>query len=163
MAKKVDVVVIGAGPGGYPAAIRAAQLGKKVLLVEKGYIGGEWTPLTVLEDQTDKLRLGPIETGSPPQKAGRIIRFQNVSGLEKVTVNDIETFWIQAVLSTPAPLQLKLPLIESLSIEIAGGSTGEEPSQSADQGFFNNIPLDISKDFYPFGETPKFNDTFHPA
>lgn len=129
----------------------------------RGYIGGEWTPLTVLEDQTDKLRLGPVETGSPPQKAGRIIRFQNVSGLEKVTVNDIETFWIQAVLSTPAPLQLKLPLIESLSIVIAGGSTGEEPSQSADQGFFNNIPLDISKDFYPFGETPKFNDTFYFA
>jgi len=28
-------VVIGAGPGGYPAAIRAAQLGAKVALVEK--------------------------------------------------------------------------------------------------------------------------------
>ena len=29
-----DVVVIGAGPGGYPAAIRAAQLGASVALVE---------------------------------------------------------------------------------------------------------------------------------
>ncbi len=36
-----DVVVIGAGPGGYPAAIRAAQLGNSVLIVDKGYIGGE--------------------------------------------------------------------------------------------------------------------------
>jgi len=35
-----DVVVIGAGPGGYPAAIRAAQLGAKVALVEKEYFGG---------------------------------------------------------------------------------------------------------------------------
>ncbi|MHA2501980.1 MAG: dihydrolipoyl dehydrogenase [Candidatus Kariarchaeaceae archaeon] len=41
MNKSVDVVVIGAGPGGYPAAIRAAQLGKSVIIVEKGYIGGE--------------------------------------------------------------------------------------------------------------------------
>jgi dihydrolipoamide dehydrogenase len=35
-----DVVVIGAGPGGYPAAIRAAQLGASVAIVEKEQIGG---------------------------------------------------------------------------------------------------------------------------
>lgn len=35
-----DVVVIGGGPGGYVAAIRAAQLGAKVLLVERDELGG---------------------------------------------------------------------------------------------------------------------------
>jgi len=35
-----DVVVIGAGPGGYVAAIRAAQLGLKVACVEKAELGG---------------------------------------------------------------------------------------------------------------------------
>ncbi len=35
MSKKFDVVVIGAGPGGYIAAIRAAQLGKSVACIEK--------------------------------------------------------------------------------------------------------------------------------
>jgi len=35
-----DVVVIGAGPGGYPAAIRAAQLGGKVAIVERECYGG---------------------------------------------------------------------------------------------------------------------------
>lgn len=35
-----DVIVIGTGPGGYHAAIRAAQLGKKVLAVEAEYVGG---------------------------------------------------------------------------------------------------------------------------
>ncbi len=35
-----DIVVIGAGPGGYVAAIRAAQLGAKVICVEKEYLGG---------------------------------------------------------------------------------------------------------------------------
>ena len=35
-----DVVVIGAGPGGYPAAIRSAQLGRRVAIVEKEALGG---------------------------------------------------------------------------------------------------------------------------
>ncbi|MFC1498840.1 dihydrolipoyl dehydrogenase [Verrucomicrobiota bacterium] len=38
--EKFDVTVIGAGPGGYPAAIRAAQLGASVAIVEKEKLGG---------------------------------------------------------------------------------------------------------------------------
>lgn len=37
---KYDIIVIGSGPGGYVAAIRAAQLGKKVAIVEKAELGG---------------------------------------------------------------------------------------------------------------------------
>ncbi|GBF75873.1 dihydrolipoyl dehydrogenase [Paenibacillus sp. 598K] len=36
----IDTLVIGAGPGGYTAAIRAAQLGQKVLVVDKEKVGG---------------------------------------------------------------------------------------------------------------------------
>jgi dihydrolipoamide dehydrogenase len=36
------LVVIGAGPGGYVAAIRAAQLGLKTAIVEKQHLGGVW-------------------------------------------------------------------------------------------------------------------------
>lgn len=35
-----DIIVIGSGPGGYVAAIRASQLGKKVAVVEKAELGG---------------------------------------------------------------------------------------------------------------------------
>lgn len=35
-----DVIVLGSGPGGYPAAIRASQLGKRVAIVEKELLGG---------------------------------------------------------------------------------------------------------------------------
>jgi len=38
--KQFDVVVIGAGPGGYVAAIKASQMGKSVALIEKEYFGG---------------------------------------------------------------------------------------------------------------------------
>jgi dihydrolipoamide dehydrogenase len=40
MADQYDIVVIGAGPGGYVAAIRAAQLGQKTAVVEKDTVGG---------------------------------------------------------------------------------------------------------------------------
>jgi dihydrolipoamide dehydrogenase len=35
-----DIIVIGSGPGGYVAAIRAAQLGYKTAIIEKSYLGG---------------------------------------------------------------------------------------------------------------------------
>ena len=40
MSSHFDVVVLGAGPGGYTAAVRAAQLGKSVAVVEAKYWGG---------------------------------------------------------------------------------------------------------------------------
>ncbi|HUS53693.1 MAG TPA: dihydrolipoyl dehydrogenase [Thermohalobaculum sp.] len=40
MSTAFDVVIIGAGPGGYVAAIRAAQLGLKVAIVEREHLGG---------------------------------------------------------------------------------------------------------------------------
>ncbi|MGA7615775.1 MAG: dihydrolipoyl dehydrogenase [Thermoanaerobaculia bacterium] len=40
MAREYDVIVLGAGPGGYVAAIRASQLGMKTAIVEKKYWGG---------------------------------------------------------------------------------------------------------------------------
>ena len=40
MANKYDVIVIGSGPGGYVAAIRASQLGKKTAIVERAELGG---------------------------------------------------------------------------------------------------------------------------
>ena len=40
MAEAFDIIIIGSGPGGYVTAIRAAQLGFKVAVVEKQYLGG---------------------------------------------------------------------------------------------------------------------------
>lgn len=43
MTDKYDIAVLGGGPGGYVAAIRGAQLGKKVVLIEKDKLGGVCT------------------------------------------------------------------------------------------------------------------------
>lgn len=57
-----DVVVVGGGPGGYVAAIRAAQLGLKTALVEKAHLGGiclNWgcIPTKALLRSADVLRM----------------------------------------------------------------------------------------------------------
>jgi dihydrolipoamide dehydrogenase len=40
MSEKYDIVIIGAGPGGYVAAIKAGQSGKKVACIDKAHLGG---------------------------------------------------------------------------------------------------------------------------
>ncbi len=55
-----DLVVIGAGPGGYVAAIRAAQLGMKTAIIDKAYLGGTCLnvgciPSKAMLDSTHKL------------------------------------------------------------------------------------------------------------
>ena len=40
MAQEFDLIVIGAGPGGYPAALRAAENGRRVAVIEKEELGG---------------------------------------------------------------------------------------------------------------------------
>src|SRR3990170_2858540 len=61
MADKFDLIVVGAGPGGYPAAIRGAQLGFKVACVERERVGGiclNWgcIPTKALLKSADALR-----------------------------------------------------------------------------------------------------------
>ena len=40
MAKQYDLLVIGAGPGGYTAALKAAEFGMRVAVIERKTIGG---------------------------------------------------------------------------------------------------------------------------
>src|SRR5512143_1920968 len=40
MPDQYDLVVVGAGPGGYVSAIRAAQLGQKTAIIDKQWLGG---------------------------------------------------------------------------------------------------------------------------
>ena len=73
----VDLIVIGAGPGGYEAAAYAAKLGKKVVLIEKNELGGTClnvgcTPAKTLlrsarayEDVLEASRYGVSGAGTP--------------------------------------------------------------------------------------------------
>ena len=92
-----------------------------------------------------------------------------VSNKYQVTINDLppvgmlpingwEAGWLQARLQQPLP-QSRLPNISSLSVKVDIQHNNLAP----DLCFFNTEELDLSKDFYPFGEQPSFNDTFYLA
>ncbi len=80
-----DVIVLGSGPGGYPAAIRASQLGKKVAIVERESLGGiclNWgcIPTKALLKSAQVFEYAKhaadygIEVNEPKQNFGNIIK-----------------------------------------------------------------------------------------
>lgn len=119
-----------------------------------GFKDGDWKTLTI-EDTTDNLRFAAT--------AGKFVKIKNLAKLEKIKINDIDSYWIRAKLATPISPGTKLPKIWNLNIAIASPNDTEPLARILDQAFFNSISIDVQKDFYPFGETPKFNDTFYFA
>jgi hypothetical protein len=53
----------------------------------------------------------------------------------------------------------EVPLLSAITVRV--NTPAEPPPPPA--AFFNDSPLDTSKDFYPLGEQPRFNDTFYVA
>ena len=63
-------MVIGGGPGGYTAAIRASQRGLKVALVEKGELGGACLHRGCIPSKTYIAAAGVIATVAKAEKMG---------------------------------------------------------------------------------------------
>lgn len=99
-------------------------------------------------------------------KSGKII-FKDISGISEKTLTGYEkdtgkkkswaNNWIFAELQKPIPEEL--PEIDTIKAMVTIVTI--ESKSTLDLAFFNNLPIDLTKDFYPFGEKPKFNDTFY--
>lgn len=67
--------------------------------------------------------------------------------------------WLQGRINTPLSSQSPRLHIEKIQVQVTMTRRSIQP----DHCFFNTVPIDLSKDFYPFGEQPRFNDTFYIA
>jgi dihydrolipoamide dehydrogenase len=147
-----DVVVIGGGPGGYPAALRAAQLGRKVTLIEKDRVGGECLnrgciPSKALLSATkfyDRIRrkapIMGISTGEVRMNLHKMQEWRTgvqetlVSGVARLlTANGVEV--IEGVARFVAPLELVVTSndgsdtnLSAHNVIIATGAVYEPPS-----------------------------------
>lgn len=108
MSQKFDVLVIGAGPGGYVAAIRAAQLGLKTACIEK------------YQGKDDKLALGGtcLNVGCIPSKAlldssWKYHEAKESFGQHGISVKDV-------AMDVPAMIGRKTTIVKNLTAGIAG-------------------------------------------
>ena len=128
---KFDIIIVGAGPGGYVAAIRAAQLGMKTAIVEREHLGGiclNWgcIPTKALLRSAEVFELMRnakdyglaadnvrIDADAIVQRSravsGRLS--QGVSGLLKK--NKVQTIWGEARLTAPGRLSVAEPVVRS--------------------------------------------------
>jgi dihydrolipoamide dehydrogenase len=135
-----DCVVIGSGPGGYVAAIRAAQLGMKTAVVEKDRVGGRCLNYAcipakavlrvadVLSEVRDAGEFG-IEVGEPKVDFAAVTKRREkvvstltsgVSGLFKK--NKIELIEGEGALAGPGKVSVAGQEIEAKTIVLATGS-----------------------------------------
>lgn len=142
MADTFDLVVIGAGPGGYECAIKAAQLGLKVACVEKrDALGGTCLNVGCIpskallhaselfaEAQHAFPGMG-IDVGTPKIDVKKLIAFKdeavdgNTKGIEFLfKKNKIEWVKGEGVITAPGKVQVGDRLLETKNIVIATGS-----------------------------------------
>ncbi|MHB1004558.1 MAG: dihydrolipoyl dehydrogenase [Chloroflexota bacterium] len=148
-AGRYNIAIIGGGPGGYVAAIRAAQLGAKVAVVEKERVGGTCVnigciPTKALLVSAEMLEMARhaaefgVETGTVQVNFGAVMECkrkvvnQMVSGVEGLLkANKVDSFKAKATFSQPGVVQLEgegVPKeIAAENVIIATGSVPARP------------------------------------
>ncbi|NEO15015.1 MULTISPECIES: putative baseplate assembly protein [unclassified Moorena] len=121
--------------------------------------GANWQDITPSNDETQGLR----------SRGDRDIQFSNITALPLTTVNSVTSRWLRCRLVTPITLAEEsltgmvsaneLPEIDEIKIE----ATISSSNLLIETGFTNQSPLDLTKDFFPFGENPKFGTTLYLA
>src|ERR671924_1930780 len=139
MPSMYDAIVIGAGPGGYTCAIRAAQLGGKVCIVEKNGLGGTCTqrgciPTKYLHSIGDIMRRATVArkdglranielnyTTVRSRMAGTVSRL--ASGIKTLLEsNDIDIMHGEAHMTSGNKVMVNDNTLETKNIVIATGS-----------------------------------------
>lgn len=133
------------------------QSEEPVILEAVGYPDdAEATPENVIELTRD----GIIEL-----KNLKNVKLKEVKGYTRTHVSkgvwneiSVENRWIIVRLETPISYSFEnYPEVVTFSLAPVIASVDNEINSS----FYNNRNMDVSKDFYPFGEKPAFNDTFY--
>lgn len=171
--KKYDVLIIGGGPGGYVAAIKAAQLGKKCVVVEKENLGGvclNWGCIPTKSLLRNAEIVSYLSEGDQygftidnksislnyvkAQARSRDVSAQLVRGITYLMKkNGVNVIHDEAVFTTPKSVKLKRSdeTVQADSIVIAAGS---RPNQLKGIDFFADNILD-SKKALQLSQAPK--------
>jgi len=144
MEKKFDVVILGAGPAGYVAAIRLAQLGKKVAVVEEKRVGGvclnsgciptkALLEVTSIKDRFNRFRGKGIKISDISFDLKELLSWKNsvisklVKGVEFLfKKNGVELYQGRGVIEESGVVRVGSDILYSENIVIATGSKPRE-------------------------------------
>jgi len=88
------------------------------------------------------------------------VTFAALPALVPRTIHGITTGWVRARYTQSLSVGTQVDAsITRITVSAQVVRTGLTPGR----GFANSVPLDLSKDFYPFGEQPRLNDAFYLA
>lgn len=146
--KKFDLIVLGGGPGGYTAAIRAARMGASVVLAEKDLLGGTCTnrgciPTKALAASAHLLaRLQNAEEIGISTGTGYFLKYENVlkrkeqivatlrGGIEKLLeANRVEVVRGRGILAGDDRVMIESPASRDLRGKAVLLATGSVPAQ----------------------------------
>jgi hypothetical protein len=96
-----------------------------------------------------------LSVKSKTENGQGIVTIENLPAPASRQINGQEAAWLRAQLDVPLPSSP--PAIEKITASVNIKRTRLAP----DLAFANSLPLDLSKDFYPFGEAPRLNDAFY--
>jgi len=108
------------------------------------------------------------------------LRFLRPDDWSAGLVNGVDGFWLRARVTqgsfgTPPderPPRVRsltlgddwqLPRVDSVAVGVTLNRRAADQRRVVERGFGNQVPLDLSKDFFPFGEKPKAGDVFYLA
>ncbi|MCT4593924.1 MAG: dihydrolipoyl dehydrogenase [Anaeromicrobium sp.] len=137
-----DVIVIGAGPAGYVAAIKASQLGGKVALVEKNKIGGTCLNRGCIPTKTYIKNVEIIESIKKAKYRGinllnetfnldmkKIVKYKNnvvfnlTSGVHTLLKSyKVDIYTGKALIKSPSEVLVKKQILKAKAIIYGGGS-----------------------------------------
>ncbi|MCW3974845.1 MAG: dihydrolipoyl dehydrogenase [Candidatus Bathyarchaeota archaeon] len=171
--KKYDVAVLGGGPGGYTAAIRAAQLGANVALVEENILGGTCTNVGCIPTKTllgfvkilseiKRAELAGLEIGTVKVNLAKLMRSKEeiidnlAKGIELLLKNNnVETVYGRGTLTEDKEINVidKLGnkrIVRASKIIIA---TGSKPAKPPIQGL-DGKKIIFDEDASDFNQIP---------
>jgi hypothetical protein len=108
---------------------------------------------------TEWATIAPINPQVINQAGNQQLNFATVPAVPISLVNGIANRWLRCRLLTPITGTSQLPSLQTLNIQATLNRTSLLPEVA----FTNQLPIDLTKEFFPFGEKPKFGDTFYLA
>ncbi|MCA9976525.1 MAG: hypothetical protein KC413_12270, partial [Anaerolineales bacterium] len=118
-----------------------------------------WRALTVEDGTNGFTKNGRIRIQIPADGSWNITSYQSWTSRWCRISCDGSYSTAPQIGSIQVSYEWGLPAIEQITVSLPAN----RPPWRVESGLTNGVPIDVSKDFYPFGEEPRFNDTFYFA